>query len=99
MLLFHVLTMVEAPAHVIAEAARVLRPRGDVAVVTLDAHEATDTSAHYGEVHAGFAPAKLKRSLAKAGFEVEQCGVTSREKRPPCFRVVSAFARRGGGSS
>jgi SAM-dependent methyltransferase/biotin operon repressor len=93
-LLFHVLTMVVVPGRVLAEAARVLRPGGDVAIVTLDAHAATDVVATYGEIHHGFSPPKLKRALAKAGLVASQCDVTSREKRPPHFRVVSAFARK-----
>ncbi len=93
-LLFHVLTMAQTPARVLAEAVRVVRARGEVVVVTLDAHEATEVSAQYGELHAGFAPARLKRMLQKAGLEVERCDVTSREKRLPYFRIVSAFAKK-----
>ncbi len=93
-LLFHVLTMAHTPARVLSEAARVVRARGEVVVVTLDAHEANDVSAQYGELHAGFAPAKLKRMLQKAGLEVDRCEVTSREKRLPYFRIVSAFAKK-----
>jgi len=32
--------------------------------------------------------------LEKAGLTVEQCAVTSREKRAPQFEVVTAFARK-----
>jgi ArsR family transcriptional regulator len=93
-LAFHVLTMVDAPGRALAEVARVLRPGGDVAVLTLDAHEATDVGAAYGEVHPGFTPAKLKRALTSAGLVTSRCEVTSRERRPPHFRVISAFARK-----
>jgi len=93
-LLLHVLTLTHEPARALSEAARVLRPRGDLVVLTLDAHEASEVSAAYGEVTAGFAPAKLKRMLQKAGLSVERCETTSREKRPPHFVVVSAFARK-----
>ena len=91
-LMLHVLTQVESPARACAEAARVLRPGGTLVAVTLDAHDQGATTAAYGDVHSGFAPAVLRRMLTRAGLEVEACDVTSRDARPPCFRVVTAFA-------
>jgi ArsR family transcriptional regulator len=93
-LLLHVLTQVEAPARACAEASRVLRPGGTLVAVTLDAHDHADMTASYGDVHAGFAPATLRRLLQRAGLDVSACEVTSRDARPPCFRVVTAFASK-----
>ncbi|HEY8091243.1 MAG TPA: metalloregulator ArsR/SmtB family transcription factor [Polyangiaceae bacterium] len=93
-LLLHVLTQVESPPRVCAEVARVLRPGGTLVAVTLDAHDHADTTAAYGDVHPGFAPAALRRVLSRAGFEVESCDVTSRDARPPSFRVVTAHGAR-----
>jgi ArsR family transcriptional regulator len=95
-LMLHVLTQVEAPSRACSEAARVLRPGGTLALVTLDAHDHAETTAAYGDVHPGFAPAALRRLLQRAGLEVEACDVTSRDPRPPCFRVVTAFAVKPG---
>ena len=95
-LLLHVLTQVEAPSRVASEAARVLRPGGSMVVVTLDAHDHADVTAAYGDVHPGFAPTALRRLLSKAGLEVESCEVTSRDSRPPSFRVVTAIATKPG---
>jgi ArsR family transcriptional regulator len=83
---------------VLSEAARVLRPDGTLAVVTLDAHDHADVTAAYGDVHAGFSPASLRRMLGRAGLEVEACDVSSRDPRPPAFRVVTAFASKSKGS-
>jgi ArsR family transcriptional regulator len=91
-LLFNVLVHVATPARTIAEAARVLRKDGTLAVITLGAHE--HDVALYGHTHAGFAPAQLRRLLRKSKLEVQSCDVTSREKRPPNFSVVTAFANK-----
>jgi ArsR family transcriptional regulator len=93
-LLLNVLTCAEHPAKVVAEAARVLRRGGTVAVVTLDAHDQAPFTAGYGHLHAGFRPATLRRHLERAGLAVRQCEVTSRERRAPHFAVVTAFATK-----
>src|SRR5579875_1157927 len=64
-LLLNVLTSVETPAAALAEVARVLRPGGQLVLVTLDAHTHTAVTAAYGHVHAGFRPAALRRMLAR----------------------------------
>lgn len=93
-MLFNVLTYARDPERAIAEAARVLRPGGHLAVVTLAAHEHADVAASYGHLVPGFAPDALAALLAQTGLTVEQCGVTSRERRQPYFEVISAFATK-----
>ncbi|MDP9001941.1 MAG: metalloregulator ArsR/SmtB family transcription factor [Myxococcota bacterium] len=93
-LLLHVLTQVQSPGLACSEVARVLRPGGALVAVTLDAHDHAETTAPYGDVHAGFAPAALRRAIARGGLDVDACDVTSRDARPPCFRVVTAFATK-----
>ena len=93
-LLFNVLTYAHTPARVIAEAARVLRPRGDLVVVTLDAHQQGEVVAAYQHVNNGFTVPALKRMLQKAGLAVESCAVSSREKREPHFQVITALAHK-----
>jgi SAM-dependent methyltransferase len=93
-LLFNVLTHATAPARALAEAARVLRPTGTLAVVTLAPHKHADVTAPYGHVHAGFPAPALRRMLGRAGLDVAQCEVTSRERRAPNFQVITAFASK-----
>jgi ArsR family transcriptional regulator len=93
-LLLNLLTYAADPARALVEAARVLRPGGDLVVTTLASHDKHDVTTGYGHVHAGFRPQALREWLTEAGLVVDRCEVTSREKRPPHFAVVSAFARK-----
>ena len=94
-LLLHVLTYATNPAQVLREAARVLRPGGDLIISTLARHEHADVTRPFGHVNQGFRPQTLRTWLGReARLRVERCEITSREKRPPHFAVVSAFARK-----
>jgi len=95
-LALNVLTYAAQPAAALAEIARVLRPRGVATIVTLDEHPHEALAAQYGHANRGFRPAVLRRLLQKAGFVVERCEVTSRERREPHLNVVTAFAHTGG---
>jgi SAM-dependent methyltransferase/biotin operon repressor len=93
-LVLNVLTEVERPETVVSEAHRVLRPGGRLALNVLEAHDHQEIAAGFRHVHPGFAVPAVKKLLVRAGFAVEQCEVTSQEKRPPRFRVITAFARK-----
>jgi len=94
-LLFHVLTYAERPETVVNEAVRVLRAKGKLALATLATHPNADAVERYGHVNRGFDTKKVRRLLR--ALEVEQCEVTSRERRKPHFRVITASARKGEG--
>jgi ArsR family transcriptional regulator len=94
-MLFNVLTYAHSPARVLAEAARVLRPGGDLVAITLEQHTHSEITAAYQHVNNGFSAPALKKLLLKAGLTVEFCGVTCRERREPHFEVITAYAHKG----
>lgn len=93
-LFFNVLTYAEAPARAIAEGARTLRPGGGVSIITLDRHDHIEVTRGYRHINRGFSPKELSKMLAAAGLTIEDCAVSSRERRAPYFQVVTAFAHK-----
>lgn len=93
-MLFNVLTFARDPQRALSEAARVLRARGLLAIVTLRAHAHASITESYGHVVPGFDPRKLAKMIARTGLTVSSCEVTSRERRKPYFEIVSAFAEK-----
>lgn len=93
-LLLHVLTYSLAPEEAIAEATRVLRPGGALALVTLAEHEHDTIARAYDHVNHGFEVEVLEVMMRRAGLQVEQCALSSRERRKPYFQVITAFARK-----
>jgi ArsR family transcriptional regulator len=91
-LLMNCLTYAADPERVLGEAARVLRPGGSVAGVTLKRHLQERTVVAYGHDNLGFDPRELERMLRKVGLSVERCEVTSREARPPHFEIITFHA-------
>jgi ubiquinone/menaquinone biosynthesis C-methylase UbiE len=89
-LLMNVLTYSERPGRAVSEAARVLRPGGKLAIVSLSEHAHAAVTRAYGHVRAGFSPAALKKTMRAAGLSVDSCAITSRERRKPHFEVVTA---------
>ncbi len=95
---FHALTYAHDPRRALAEAFRVLRPGGDLVLLTLHEHEHTDVTVGYSQVNSGFSPEALADELGAVGFRVSLCDVTSRERKKPYFEVVSAFADKPSGA-
>ena len=93
-MLLSCLCYADDPARVASEAARVLRPGGSVAVVTLNRHAHRDVVERFDHIQAGFPPDELRGLFESAGLAVELCAVTSRERRTPHFEVLTLHASK-----
>ena len=84
---------VEEPEAVLAEAARLLRPKGKVVVLELMVHEESWVRERLGHRHLGFVPARLEGALKRAGFTALVREVHAREATSP-FRVFLLTGER-----
>ena len=93
-LLMNALTYASDPRKVLRETHRVLKPGGALVGVTLNAHRHEEAVRRFNHAQLGFEPDQLKRDLKRAGFDVELCRVTARERRRPCFETITMHARK-----
>jgi len=93
-LLMHALTYSEQPALAVREAARVLRPGGRLLALTLNRHAHKAVAEEFDHCNLGFTVDELKKLAKKAGLDVIDCEVSSREKRAPNFEVLTLLARK-----
>ena len=93
-LLLHALTYTQNAAGVATEAARVLRPNGQVLVATLKDHSHKQVVEPFGHMNNGFSEAQLTELFEAAGLTVKLCEVTSREARSPQFEVITLLATK-----
>jgi ArsR family transcriptional regulator len=92
--LMHALTYAARPAQAVAEAARALRPGGQLVLSSLARHDHRAAVEAFGHANLGFTTRELTRFVEKAGLEVLSAGTVTRERRPPHFEVISLIARK-----
>ncbi|MFP4277556.1 MAG: metalloregulator ArsR/SmtB family transcription factor [Wenzhouxiangella sp.] len=93
-LLLHALTYSDRPKLAFAEAARVLNAGGRLLCATLHRHRYADQVRAFGHLNTGFRPEQLKGFAAAAGLEVRFCDLTSIERRPPHFKIITLLAEK-----
>jgi ArsR family transcriptional regulator len=93
-MLMHALTYTRQPGVIFKEAARVLRPGGQLLAVTLQKHRHEKAVLPYNHVNHGFSVEQLDRYCQDAGLATVACQLTAVEKRPPNFAVITLVARK-----
>lgn len=93
-LLLHALTYSKTPGRVFAEAARVVASGGRLIAATLARHRHTVQVEAYGHVNRGFSPDQLAELASATGLEIDFCEITSVEKKPPNFEIITLLARQ-----
>lgn len=93
-LMMHALSYSKKPAVAIEEAARVLRPKGQLLLSCLLKHGHRGSVEPYGHENLGFSQKELIRFAEKAGLKVNHCEVVSRERRAPHFEIVMLLAAK-----
>jgi ArsR family transcriptional regulator len=99
-LLVNSLSYSQDPPRAVGEAVRVLRPGGTLVASALRRHRHEAVAAAFDHRQPGFEPARFAELFRRAGCEVSFCELTSRERRPPHFEIITLYAtRRPGGSA
>ena len=93
-LLMHALTYSSEPGKAVREASRVLRPGGRLLALTLNRHAHRSVVEEFDHCNLGFTVDELKKLAKKSGLDVVDCEISSREKRPPHFEVLTLLARK-----
>lgn len=79
------------PERAVAEASRILKRNGRIAILDLLRHNCEEAREMYADLWLGFTEVELQRYLRDAGFSGVQTAVVHRETEPPYFETVMAL--------
>ncbi len=84
------------PGRAIAEAWRILKPGGRIAVLDLVKHRFEEARELYADIWLGFSEVELEGLLQKAGFANVQTDLVHKETEPPYFQTLLAVGDKAG---
>ena len=93
-LMLHALTYSDEAESAFAEAARVLKSGGYLLCATLHRHRYAGQVRAFGHVNTGFRPEQLRNFAVQSGLDVRFCDITSIERRPPHFKIITLLAEK-----
>lgn len=82
------------PDRAMAEAWRILKPGGRIAVLDLNRHHFEEAREMYADLWLGFTELELERFLKAAGFKDVDAAVVYKEPDPPHFETVLATGEK-----
>jgi ArsR family transcriptional regulator len=82
------------PDRAVAEARRILKPGGQIAILDLNRHHFEEAREMYADLWLGFTELELERFLKDAEFRNVETAVVYKEQEPPYFETVLATGEK-----